>query len=242
MPHGTPDWGLVGPKETIYGLDDLGEHAVRLGSPHLFDRRGDILLAADFAEGFGDVTPHNSGALSAATLHAGYARLGAFCAKLTAGSSVSWNAGLLKIIPYPVFSRLGMEISFGCGMNTDYIELHGTLRDAAGTWHPTVRWDPSADTIICQTGAVAWHTMTTTQQAYLTPECCNTLKMVFDLALGRYVRVIANEQWYDLGAQPIYRSALGGRPHFEADALHVGDNLVNAVAYADCFIVTQNEP
>lgn len=31
MPHGTPDWGLVGPKTTTYGVDDLGEHAVRMG-------------------------------------------------------------------------------------------------------------------------------------------------------------------------------------------------------------------
>ena len=48
MPHGTPDWGLVGPKTTTYGMDDEGEAAVRLGSPHFFDRRGDVLLLTDF--------------------------------------------------------------------------------------------------------------------------------------------------------------------------------------------------
>lgn len=242
MPHGKPDWGIDWSPRTIWGLEDLGEHAARTGSAHLFDRRGDVLAMIDFAEGLGDVTPHFSGTLASVALYTGYARLGAFCVKLTAGSTVSWNAGILKIIPYPVFSRLGMEISFGCGMNTAYIELHGTLRDPTGTWHPTVRWDPSADTIICQTGAAAWHTITTTQQPYLTPECCNSLKMVFDVRLGMYVRVIANEQEYPLTTQPIYRSALWGRPHFEADALHVGDPGVNAVAYADCFLVTQNEP
>lgn len=242
MPHGTPDWGLVGPKETTFGLDDLGEHAVRLGSPHIWDRRGDVLMGTKFAEGLGDTVPHSSGLLAATTLHTGYARLGAYCLKLTAGSTVSWNAGVHRIVPYPVFSRLGIEITFGCGLNTAYMELHGTLRDATGTWHPTVRWDPSLGTIICQTGAVAWHTMTTTQLANLTPVCNNSFKMVFDLDLGRYVRVIANDQWYDLGLQPIYRSPLGGAPHFEADILQVGDNGVNAVAYVDCFIVTQNEP
>lgn len=242
MPHGTPDWGLVGPKETVYGLDDLAEHAVRLGTPHLWDRRGDGVWMSDFREGLGDVgTRVGGGAGGSVVLHTVNARQGAYCVKLTT-DDLDLEAALVKHLPYPVFSRLGIEITFGCGGWNDYIEVIGDLRDAVGTWLPEVRWDPTGGTIICRIGLAAWHTMTTTQMAYAFDPCSNSLKMVFDVSLGTYVRVIANDVLYGLTAQPLYHDPAVGTPHFAARVGQHADPGRNAVIYMDNFIVTQNEP
>ncbi|GAI90305.1 unnamed protein product, partial [marine sediment metagenome] len=107
MPHGTPDWGLVGPKDTVYGLDDLGEHAVRLGTPHLWDRRGDVIWMSDFREGLGDVgTFVGPGAGGSVVLHTEYARQGAYCVQLTTDKDDE-IAFLHKYLPFPVYSSEG---------------------------------------------------------------------------------------------------------------------------------------
>ncbi len=242
MPHGTPDWGLVGPKSTTYGLDDLGEHAVRLGTPHLWDRRGDVIWMSDFRDGLGDVLTYiGVGVGGAVVLHAGYARQGAYCVKLTTDDADE-EAGLIKYIPYPSLSLIGMEVTFGCEEDTAYMELFAWLRGVVDTWQPTLRWDPNAGTIQLRTGALTWHTFAPLQRAYVAPSCSNTIKVVFDIVTGLYVRVIANEQVYSAAGLPVYRTGPGAPPVFAVQVEHHADPGENAVAYVDCWIATQNEP
>lgn len=242
MPHGTPDWGLVGPKATTYGLDDLGEHAVRLGTPHLWDRRGDVVWMSDFREGLGDVLAFvGVGAGGSVVLHTEYARQGAYCVKLTT-DDVDEFAQLTKHFPFPVLSLLGLEATFGCEPSTAYMELYAFVRDAADTWRPTLRWDPNAGTIQLQTGVAVFHTLAPAQRAFVTPSCCNTVKVVFDITTGFYVRVIANEQVYSAAGVPIYRTAGAVPSHFLTRVEHHADDGKNAIAYVDNWIITQNEP
>ncbi|MBA7695903.1 hypothetical protein ES703_104544 [subsurface metagenome] len=84
--------------------------------------------------------------------------------------------------------------------------------------------------------------MTATQLAYQDNWCANSLKMVFDVSLGMYVRVVANDVPYVLTNQPIYRSGVVGTTHFVARVGQSADPGTNAVIYLDSFIVTQNEP
>lgn len=242
MPHGKPDWGVDWSPRTIWGLEDLGEHAVRLGSPHLWDRQGDVIFLTEFTEGLGSVRGFlGGGAGGAICLHAGYNRQGAYCVKLTTDDD-DLDAAILKHLPYPIFSRIGIEITFGFGTYTDYVQVWGDLLDATGNWLPEVRWDPNVGTLQCRTGLAAWYTMGT-QQAYVSDCCSNSLKMVFDASQGMYVRVVANDVPYVLTNQPIYRDLLTvGITHFVARVGHHADPGRNAVAYMDSFIVTQNEP
>ncbi|MBA7659009.1 hypothetical protein ES703_66972 [subsurface metagenome] len=201
-----------------------------------------MVFATTFAEGLGDVEGYLGGLGDAVVLHTRYARMGAYCVKLTAASEGGGTATLGTYLPFPVFSRLGLEITFGCWTTTDYIELHAALREAATHWYPTLRWDPNAGTILVQTGALAWHTVTATQGAFVTPNCCNTVKLVFDIAIGEYVRVIANDQPYSVVGVPIYSVAVGGVPIFFTTVAHQGDAGQSPDAYIDNWIVTQNEP
>ena len=51
MTHGVQDFGASSGQNSTYGLTDLGELAVRLGSPVSFDRRGDVVMMETFEDG-----------------------------------------------------------------------------------------------------------------------------------------------------------------------------------------------
>lgn len=249
MPHGTPDWGLVGPKSTVYGLDDLGEHAVRMGSPSTWDRRGDVTFATDFRHGIGDMVIWCLGAGCVATLHAGAARQGAYCVKLTAGRDDIRSAGIRKRLPYLVASNLGVECSFGFHPDTDYVQLEGYLQDANGLWEPTLRLYPNTGVLQVRTApAGAYVQVSATANVHLDVDCINTIKMVFNrhrvlgVYTGYYVRAIVNSVAYPIDTHPIFFTpgVLEYRAMFEFR--HYGTFGNNPEGFADNFIVTQNEP
>ncbi len=242
MPHGTPDWGHTGPKDTVFGLDDLGEHAVRLGSPVVWDRRGDVIFQTDFRDGLGDVRFFGSGAGQANGLWTGQARKGAFCVWLTAGSTLDGYRGLLKPIPFPTLGYCGVEASWSFTANTSYIELIWDIRMAADSPQPTLRVDPNTGLLECRMTVAAWHTISTTAFPYQATRCVNTMKMVFDLANRVYVRAILNEVEYPVPNVPIYVGPVAGVPFASVEFRHYGDGGTNPTGLVDCFIITQNEP
>jgi len=249
MPHGTPDWGLVGPKTTVYGLDDLGELGVRLGGVVVWDRRGDQVFATDFRHGIGDVELFCDGGSCAAVLHTGGARQGAYCLKLTAGDDGLQRAFMRKTLPYLVTGRVGIEASFGFEADTDYVELYANLRDGGGRWEPLLRLDPNTgDLWVITAPASVAVPVSATADAHLDPSCCNTIKLVVDLTrvfgvyTGYYVRAIVNELEYDISAYPIDYAAGAWVPRAQLEFRHYGDDDKNPVGWMDCFIMTQNEP
>ncbi len=248
MPHGTPDWGLVGPKSTVYGLDDLGELGVRLGSPVVWDRRGDVVFATDFRNGAGDVYLDWVGAAGGSVLHAGNTRQGAYCLKLTAGSDLTLWAAVTKNLPFLVSGRLGMEVSFSYDTDTDYVYFDALLESGAGRWEPALRFYPNTGVLEVRTAPLGGFVQVTATAA-VNPGgfCCNTVKMVFDTTrvfgvyTGYYVRAIVNDIEYPLDIHPIFFTAGAWVPLSSFEFYHYGTALKNPVVYLDCFIITQNE-
>lgn len=242
MPQGKPDWGVDWTPRTVWGLEDLSEHAARLESPNVWDRRGDVIFQTDFRNGAGDVRFFRGGANAASGLWTGASRKGAFCCYLTSGSTLPGYTALIKTIPFPVMGYCGVEASWSFVADTAYIVLMWDVRMAADNPQPTLQLDPNTGVLRIQTGVAAWHTISTTENPYRSPYCLNTMKMVFDLANRVYVRVILNENSYPLPNIPIYIFAAGGAPFAGAEFRHYGDGGKNAKCYVDSFIVTQNEP
>jgi len=242
MPHGTPDWGLVGPKETVYGLDDLGEHAVRMGSPHLWDRRGDVLILTDFSDGLGAFVPFSDGAGGYVVLNAGNSRQGAFSACLVPGRDFTHRAEISKRLPYPVYSGVGLEFTFSLSDQTSYWCWQMFWRDGVQQFYAMTRYDYVNLRLEYWGVDGLWHIFASPVLAISTTEPDKTGKLVVDMTLGEYVRFIYNDRTYPLtgiGVQIV--------PALVSTSLwviiqHVGLLGFNPVAYVDNVIVTQNEP
>lgn len=242
MPHGTPDWGHVGPKSTIFGLDDLGEHAVRLGSPVVWDRRGNVILMDTFEHGLAQCSGLGTGANWDVALEGGYAWQGAFCAKLTTGDDAGDEAYIRYKHGLPVNSQLGLEFTFALDKLTRSMRWQITRNAAPGAYLALVWYDFQNDWLWCRPGvgpevkfglgvdlaAEAWHTG----------------KLVADYSTvpPRYVRFILNDRKWDLTAHELDPVPGGPEQELWWDAIHVTNVDENKAAYVDNVIFTQNEP
>ncbi len=242
MSHGTPDWGLVGPKTTTYGLDDLGEHAVRLGSPHSFDRRGDVIAADTFDQGMGEWSSNWNGTLAAVSLWMGENRQGPFCVALTAGSSANGWAGIGRSVPYTVRSRVGLEASIGLDPNTFYWEWALTWRDDVRLWDARMRYDFQNQNLDYWDNAGRWQPFATGVRVGSWSGVWHTGKLVIDLTTSMYVRALFAENEYDLSMHAIQRGLPTNRVELQASLRHYGVLTFNPVGKVDSVIMTRNEP
>ena len=242
MPHGLPDWGLAGPKETTYGLDDLGEHAVRLGSPHLWDRRGDVLELTDFREGLGCWEPWLGGVGAAVQLWTGHSRTGAYSVLCITGSTAGMFGGLVNHLPYPVLSRWGFEFSFSVGAATRFWEVGINWETPATIWHSEIRLNFLLGSLQYWNGA--WQTFAPCGPLIggLNPR--HTFKFVVDATLAQpeYVRAILNDLTHPMAGMLVNNAGAGGFPVLTVYVRHVTNVASNDEAYLDNLIVTQNEP
>ena len=112
MAHGTPDFGITAGARTTHQLDDLGEHAVRLGSIDAYDRRGDVYFFDDFEA----IRPRYAVSAPDTGAGVGYnpdqAKSGIASLMLTAGSDGGRVTSVETYTPGVAPSRIGLEVSF----------------------------------------------------------------------------------------------------------------------------------
>jgi len=240
VPRGQADFGMYAAKETVSGLADLGELAARLKSPVTFDRRGDVLWLDDFEGTEGKWILSGTGTGKAYAHSAESARYGLCSMKLTAGDAATNHAQMATSLPYPVLSKIGMEISFT--YNAGFGEYLWTFRLYDGsdyyegrvrfTWS-TLAWeiDDHGTWRLLKTGSL-------TQATYL----YHTIKIVLDFTTKKYVRVILNEVEYDVSAYSLATDDSIASAQLRAEIRVTNRSAENMSAYFDSFIVTQNEP
>lgn len=242
MPHGMPDWGLVGPKNITYGLDDLGEAVVRLGSPHLWDRRGDALYLTDFSDGLGMFQTGGSGALFAVDLVTSHARQGAYSVRLRAGSTVNMNAYLAMALPFQMPSGVGLEFSFSIDQWTQYVLNYIHWWDGTKWYWAGVLYDFVAKTLSYGNFITGFLPLAAGIDLH---ECTypeHTMKMVVRMDMGKYERFMLDALSYDMETITIDQGAAVVAPYWYFSIYHYAVPGHNPDCYIDNVIVTQNEP
>ncbi len=249
MAHGTPDWGLVGPKTTTFGLDDLGEHAVRLGSPHLFDRRGDVLLLEDFRNGLGPFVGGGTGVGWYVTLSTGHTRQGAYSAKLVTGTAALSVADLIVDMAYPHMSKFGLEYTFSLDADTAHIEGRISWDDGVTTWTGMIEYSFVNQTLRCWDQNLGMDIFAVGLGLAATAQPSHTLKFVVDGSVtpAMYSYCILNEVPYlftaaGVGAREIDRTGPVVRPRLRFHIRHLDNAGVHVPVWIDNVICTQNEP
>jgi len=242
LPADMPDdyqW-LLGGQRAL--LDDQAELAARLGSPVVWDRRGQVIWFDTFAHGLSawKATGYGTGA-SVLTIN-NLTYLPGFAAELIAGSDGVAAAELQKEFQPLESVRNGIETSFTCfnafnrfGISIN--RLDGTLRHTA-----RLRFY-NADNGLYYTDAagvdVLIDTFSDIVYAY---GLYQHLKVVVDFALGEYVRAIYNTTEIDLRGIPIYQAAEAANVGYRIVLNHLGAAAANARAQVGHVIITTGEP
>lgn len=241
-PHGTPDWGLVGPKSIVYGLDDMGELAVRLGSSHLWDRRGDVLYATDFRDGMGMFYAWGIGLGWAVNLVTSHSRQGAYSVNLKAGSNLEAIAAITLRLPFQEQSSVGLECSFSIDALTSSILDQHHWYDGSRHCNAFIRYDHVGKQLLYLDNAgaeiVLANNIDLRESIY--PE--HTMKLVVNMIERTYVRFMLDDLTYNMKGTGIWSEASIVRPYWLFAITHYAVPGNNPDCYVDNVIVTQNEP
>jgi len=242
MPHGNWDYGSYTPKKTIAGLADMGELAVRLGSPDTFDRRGDVMLVDDFEDNINKWVIGASGVGGGVALSNDYARNGSRCAKITSGDAIGDTTSITRNMPYPVISRIGFEISFTYHAHFNLWGWYVNLYDGVNSHTANIKYADATQLLTYYNSAGADITFATAVDLYAGTALFHTAKLVVDFTTDKYVRFILDDKEYDLSSYAIKVGASANQPLLSAVyAVATGTNE-NNICYADDAIITQNEP
>lgn len=248
MPHGLPDWGLEGPKQTTFGLDDLGETAVRLGSPHLYDRRGDVLLLTDFGDGRGAWEDTSGSSSHVIELWTGHSRQGPYSLNLIPGTDDPFDAQLYFEVAPPYSSALGLEFSFSLAGETFSVDAEIRYYNGVNYHHGILRYDNSNNRILYWDATGNFAVLATGVLLDGSEQPIHVLKVVMDMGTATYVRCIVDNVEYPMEVAgvrfPVETTVPPGvvpiMVHFYITVTGTGETPANV--FIDNAIVTQNEP
>ena len=242
MPHGLPDWGLEGPKSTTYGLDDLGEHAARLGSPNLWDRRGDVVYISNFSDGFEAADSYVMGASCNTGLSCGHTRSGAYSIRVGSNGLAGCHSGIELRMPKPVASRLGAEFSFSQQGEGKIWRIWMNVNDRNRSWYMAVEQRDATMDLWYLGSDGLYHRLDAAVNLSMDDLPDQTLKLVVDLKLQQYVRTIFNDQEFPMTGLRIRDGGGVANAYWIVRFLlyrQVGDVFDE---WVDSVILTQNEP
>lgn len=241
MPHGLPDWGLTGPKTTVYGLDDVGEAAVRLGSPVSWDRRGDVVFVDSFNEGGGRPEIYDPWVGATTDLVTDYALHGPLALRFNFDADSRHDMFLEYYHPPQTNAALGLEMSFSMNANVSFVLLGIEQHTETDYWARVY--------IDCETWQLWYWDLDRVYQPHsaIPPleqdlHTWHAFKMVMDPVNAEYVRVMIDYLSYDLKGLAIPPNPFPAdrRSLWRAGGAPI--DVAGGMMEIDRVIGTQNEP
>lgn len=227
---------------------NLAELAARLGSPVVFDRRGDVIWMTDFSEGISSWRLYGSGTNNAQEWTSEVSHTSGFSLKLTPGSTISKSSTILKDFAYPILSSIGWE--FAIALSSYITDFWTTLQIFDGTkrYFFKIAYDADTDTWSYTDSGNDPQTLSPTMdlrgstQPSVGPKLFHIVKLVVDPTTAKYKRLIVDSITFDLSEYAGYETVIADSPRITS-ILQVEDSGgTKGPGYIGHVIVTQNEP
>jgi len=242
LPLDMPDDYPWLPSSTRYPLSDLGEQAVRLGSPVTYDRRGEVVWYDVGDKGIAPYTISGSGTGNQVIVDTYRPLHGAYNLKLISGSDADRMAIVNKSMSNLAMRRCGLEVALFLATEGEHFKIAILRRSGTLDVQGWLSLGMVSKTLQYYGSDGAYHFIADTGDLYDPYGIYHHLKLVVDFDTGYYVRALFNENSYDLSAYPLYSEALSGIKHYIIQATFGGRLNHNDKAYVGHMIVTGNEP
>lgn len=244
MVHGMQDYGIYASKTTVVALDDMAELAARLGSIVTYDRKGDVILLDDYEEPL-EKFRDSSQALAEVKLDSTVAVSGAQCVKLTTPATQDRYAEFSYVIPPYHLGRHGIKVSFSAYemVNlTGYYQIYGLYYDGSHSYEFGIRVNPKAEKVQVYTSG-GWTDAVTNLFIDTSLETWwHNLKLVIDLDIGYYTKLLIDATDWDLSSYPFIKLSDTTYTLFELYFTLNPDAANILTLYQDDFVYTINEP
>ena len=241
-PHGTPDFWGRGPKGITYALDDMAELAVRLGSFMNYDRRGEVFYANDFDNGGRGYVSLGGGTGNEVYLSADQVAHGSMCLVLKTGDGIDDYCTLIKTLRHPDDGPIGFEVSFVPHDNLAKIEFILYLYEGAKIYTYLITYNHALGTLILSDSAGADVAVGTCGVLGHDYDLYHQFKLVINTLTRHYIRVMLNDNTYDVSAESAQGSANAGNRRMLAFVNTICTAAGASEVRLDNIIITQNEP
>ncbi|MCK5642526.1 MAG: hypothetical protein KAJ19_17090 [Gammaproteobacteria bacterium] len=227
----------------------LAEHAVRTGSPILYDRRGEVFWYNTFDQSPISMT-YAGGVTGSLSLTTTARESGQFGVKISTAIGVGANHGVRAWLPIPLLTtRIGVEAAFTIDDDEQYKYLQCDIHTSATiSYYPRLRLDVQNSLLQYMDNAGVYQNI----GAVVLQEDLNTplslfyhMKLVFDLATGTYVRAMfGNIEFAGVEIAGIAMRDTGAGAQDMIDLQYVVySNIAGGVtSYLDMLVLTRNEP
>lgn len=237
-----PDWYDIFPGSTRFPTTDVGELAARMGSPVVYDRRGEVIFADAFRAGLAPYATSLAGTGAEAKVAGLATDLGPFAAELIGGSDGAGEAVIRKWFSRTTLGRTGLEVSIW------YVGAFDEMLVTLGRYDGTnahlaalkIEWTSGVLSYLDSAGA---YQQLDTNKVWATSDAVyHNVKLIADMENDEYVRILYDEETYDLEdiAMQVTASAV--------DQSHLASFTIasrsgqNDSCQVGRFIVTGNEP
>ena len=240
--HGTPDWWGQGRKPTTYALNDMAELAVRLGSVVNYDRTGEVLWLAGFANGGQPLGYSNLGDPGSVSLSALYPHTGSSCLLITTAPTSGSGVQVFKYLRYPSGVGIGLEVTFAGDDTASYIEFEIVLYDGNYYRINRLRYSQADSSWDLLYGLTDYERLAVQQIGVYQAQVYNTIKLVVDTVLHTYQQVQVNDVRYStITTTPYSTASTSQRLMIVSIRVYTGSDAATSLRI-DNLIVTQNEP
>lgn len=242
MGHGTIDYARLKGIGAVYTLQDLGELAVRLGSPVSLDRRGNVYWIHSFELGLGSLHTMSTGANADVGVYPYSATGDGMCGGLTPGDAVGNIAGVYNYLPILIAGGWGVEIRFTVPTKLGAFYLRMRHWGSHGCYNYRARYDHSTGNIDIQDSDANWQIIGSPGVQPAGMEIFNLFKLVVDGENQKYERIIFNNHTY-LAREYSPLTVPNGEIDLLGIEMYAERGATGAMlCYIDNIIFTQNEP
>ena len=219
----------------------IGELAARLGSPVTWDRRGQVVQATTFEEGFSHAAKGASGSGTTVSLDPSVWQFGGYSCHLHTGSVASAQASVTTYTDFSPSSRLGFEVVYSWVPKPAYLYFYLRVWDGTNEYRAQLRYNRAAGTIEYLNSSSGYSTVVSFGQ----PEVAQvfySIKGVIDTATKKWVRILVNGTEYDWSTHDLWYTSSSGNKYASLMVSSLGDASGSYDVWLDRMIITANEP
>ena len=239
--HDMPDDYDWLPGSARFPLADLGELAARLGSPVIFDRRGEVLWYDMCNKGLGPFIIGGGGLGYQVYVDSQYSLHGNYCVNLIGGSTASFNATLFKSMTAEAMLHCGYEVAFAFLTLCSAYSIIIYYNTGTQVLTAVIRIDYVANTLSYYGSDGAYHAFASVGILHSLWGVYHFLKMVVNFEIGHYVRCIFDDIEYDLSAYAVKTAPQIGLAYYYIGTVFTSRNANNDRALIGHMIITGNE-
>lgn len=242
MGAGAPDFWQYRARSGVTAVYDLGELAVRVGSPVAFDRAGDVIWWDSFEEGVGRWRSTASGGGYGVRVTTALSRWGGYAAELWPGTAAGATAGMVHTETRPVSGRLGVSFIWNTEATDGRFQLGVTHSDGneKTRWFVGIDFDDNA--LEYSDSTATWVTLGTLDKVTRDVDAWHPIKLVVDLQAYEYVRLLFEEDVFDLSGVAAQVLSIAGERKLEFRLSWRSTGGGGRGFLIDAFVLTQNEP